>query len=94
MNSPASATAPAGTLVPRREPDAVLHDPDEVARRCVRLATRREVVAVDGSVVAVSAASLCVHGDSPGAVAMAAAVRRGLEDAGVQVAPFVAESPS
>ena len=50
----------------RREPGAVLHDPDEVAERSVRMATRQEVVAADGSVVAVSAGSVCVHGDSAG----------------------------
>ena len=83
------AYTPEGTLVSRREPDAVLHDPDEVAERSVRMATRQEVVAADGSVVAVRAGSVCVHGDSPGAVAMATAVRRGLEEAGVRVAPFV-----
>ena len=86
------AYTPEGTLVSRREPGAVLHDPDEVAQRCVRLATRGEVEAVDGSVVPVHAASLCVHGDSPGAVAMARAVRARLEAAGVTVAPFVGGS--
>ena len=55
----------------------------------MRLATQGEVVAVDGSVVAVRAASLCVHGDSPGAVAMAREVRRRLEGAGVRPASFV-----
>ncbi|MFC7361237.1 LamB/YcsF family protein [Nocardioides astragali] len=83
------AYTPEGTLVSRREPDAVLHDPDEVAERCVSLVTRGEVTAVDGSVVPVRAASLCVHGDSPGAVAMARAVRGRLERAGVTVAPFL-----
>lgn len=86
------AYTPEGTLVSRREPGAVLHDPDEVAQRCVRLATRGEVEAVDGSVVPVRAASLCVHGDSPGAVAMARAIRARLEEAGVTVAPFVGGS--
>jgi UPF0271 protein len=80
---------PEGTLVPRREPDAVLHDTGVVAERCLRIATQGEVVATDGSVVAARAGSLCVHGDTPGAVEMATAVRRGLEAAGVQVAPFV-----
>jgi 5-oxoprolinase (ATP-hydrolysing) subunit A len=83
------AYTPEGTLVSRREPGAVLHDPDEVAVRSVRMATQQEVVAADGSVVAVRAGSVCVHGDSEGAVAMAAAVRRGLEEAGVRVAAFV-----
>jgi UPF0271 protein len=83
------AYTPEGTLVSRREAGAVLHDPDDVASRTVRMAADHEVVAVDGSLVPVRADSVCVHGDSPGAVAMATAVRRGLEDAGVQVLPFV-----
>jgi UPF0271 protein len=76
---------PAGGLVPRGEPGAVLHDPDAAAARAIRLARSGEVVAVDGSVIAVAAASLCVHGDSPAAVAMARAVRRALGAAGVEV---------
>ena len=78
----------AGTLVSRREPGAVLHEPDEVARRVIRMVTQGEVVAVDGSVVALHVASVCVHGDSPGAVAMAQAVRTALDKAGVALAPF------
>jgi len=80
-----------GTLVSRREPDSVLHDPDQVAERTVRMATRHEVVAADGSTVSVRPSSVCVHGDSVGAVAMATAVRHGLEAAGVRVGPFVGE---
>ena len=63
-----------------------------VAERCLRIATKGEVVATDGSVVEARAGSLCVHGDTPGAVDMAAAVRRGLEAAGVEVTPFVGRS--
>jgi 5-oxoprolinase (ATP-hydrolysing) subunit A len=83
------AYTPEGTLVSRREHGAVLHDAEEVAARCVRMATRGEVEAIDGSDVAVRPASLCVHGDSPGAVAMATRVRAELEQAGVRIAPFV-----
>lgn len=83
------AYTPEGTLVSRREPGAVLHDPTEVAQRCERMVTRHEVEAVDGSVVEVRPGSLCVHGDSPGAVAMATDVRRRLDEAGVRIAPFV-----
>jgi UPF0271 protein len=79
-----------GTLVPRSAPGAVLHDPDDVALRMLRLVTEGVVEAVDGSVVPVRADSICVHGDSPGAVAMASRVRSVLTDAGVRVAPFVA----
>lgn len=79
---------PEGTLVSRRDPGAVLHDEAEVAARMVRLATEGVVTAVDGSDVRVAAESICVHGDTPGAVSMAAAVRRALEDAGVTIASF------
>lgn len=82
------AYTPEGTLVSRREAGAVLHDPDEIAQRCIRIATKGEVVAVDGSVVLAPAGSLCVHGDSPGAVEIARRVRAGLEDAGVTLTPF------
>ena len=78
-----------GTLVPRSAPGAVLTDPGQVAARVVRLVTSRTVTAVDGSEVPVEARSVCVHGDSPGAVAMAVAVRDALRDAGVELAPFV-----
>lgn len=79
---------PAGTLVPRREPGAVLHDADEVAERMVRMVTTGTVVANDGSEVRVEADSICVHGDSPGAVAMARAVREALTAAGVTLKSF------
>ena len=55
------------------------------------LATTGEVAAVDGTVVALRCDTLCVHGDTPGAVAIAAAVRRALAEAGVAVAPFAAD---
>jgi UPF0271 protein len=84
------AYRPDGTLVPRSEPGSVLDDPDVVAARVVGLVLEGTVTAVDGTVVEVSADSVCVHGDSPGAVAMATAVRRALEAAGVDVRPFVA----
>ena len=79
---------PEGTLVSRREPGAVLHDADQVAARMLRLVREGVVEAVDGSLAKVEADSICVHGDSPDAVAMARAVRRVLADAGVTLAPF------
>ncbi|MFC7956652.1 LamB/YcsF family protein [Rhodococcoides kroppenstedtii] len=82
------AYTPEGTLVSRREPGAVLHDVDEVARRVLQLVTERTVSAVDGSVVAVDAASVCLHGDTPAAVAMARAVRELLQRHGIEPAPF------
>jgi len=84
------AYTPDGTLVSRREPGAVLHDPDAVAARMLRLAQEGVVQAIDGSTVRVQADSICVHGDSPGAVAMARQVRQVLEQAGVTVQAFAA----
>ena len=76
---------PDGGLVARTEPGALLDDPKRVAARAVRLALTGEVEAVDGSVIRTDAASLCLHGDSPAAVAMARAVRAALDAAGVEV---------
>lgn len=83
------AYTPQGTLVSRREAGAVLHDPAVVAARMLRLVREGVVEAVDGSLAPVRADSICVHGDSPGAVAMAAQLRRTLQQAGVALAPFV-----
>ncbi len=77
---------PGGTLVPRSQPGALLHDPEVVAARAVRMVAEGSVTAVDGTVVPVQASSLCVHGDSPGAVEMARAVRAALDAAGIAVA--------
>jgi UPF0271 protein len=77
-----------GALVPRTEPGAVLHDEDEVVARAVRMAVEGRVAAHGGGDVSVTVASLCVHGDTPGAAALAAAVRQGLEAAGVVLQPF------
>lgn len=82
------AYRPDGTLVSRSEPGAVLHGDDDIAERALRLATEGRVVAADGTDVAVEVDSLCVHGDSPGAVGMARAVRRRLDEAGVSVEAF------
>ncbi|MER5321821.1 LamB/YcsF family protein [Streptosporangium roseum] len=78
----------AGTLLPRRSPGAVLHDPAAVAARAVRMATARTVTAVDGSEVPVDVRSICVHGDTPDAVLLARAVRDGLIAAGVTLKAF------
>ncbi|GIG35972.1 LamB/YcsF family protein [Cellulomonas pakistanensis] len=76
-----------GTLVPRGRAGALVTDPAEAAERAVRLATDGVVVAVDGTLVPVEAASLCVHSDTPGAVPVARAVRAALEGAGVELRP-------
>ncbi len=77
-----------GTLVPRAEPGALLSDADAITARAVRMVKDGRVTAVDGTDIAVQVDSLCVHGDTPGAVAMARAVREALAAAGVAVEPF------
>jgi UPF0271 protein len=74
-----------GLLLPRSEAGAVLHDPEMIAERCVRLATASEIVAADGTVLKVGARSICIHGDNPKAVAIARRVREALESAGVEI---------
>lgn len=78
-----------GSLVPRGQPGAVLHDPELVGARMVRLAREGVVESAAGTLVSIPVDSMCVHGDSSGAVAMAQAVRRHLLGAGVTLAPFV-----
>jgi 5-oxoprolinase (ATP-hydrolysing) subunit A len=79
---------PTGTLVPRREPGALVHDAAEVAERAVRMAVDGQVLAVDGTRVRLDVESICVHGDTAGAVELARAVRTALEAAGLALAPF------
>jgi 5-oxoprolinase (ATP-hydrolysing) subunit A len=84
------AYTPEGTLVSRRLPGAVLHDPDEIARRCVAMATGEPVTDVEGGLLRLAPDSICVHGDTPGAVAIARQVREALTAAGISLAPFAA----
>ncbi|MFC3741083.1 LamB/YcsF family protein [Paractinoplanes deccanensis] len=77
-----------GTLMPRSVPGAVLHDPDAVVARAVRMAVERVVETGDGQLVPSPVASICVHGDTPGAVELAGRVRAGLREAGLSVEPF------
>ncbi len=78
----------AGTLVSRRLSGAVLHDTEEIARRCVAMATGKPVADVEGGELSLAPGSICVHGDTTGAVDIARGVRRALTDAGVRIAPF------
>lgn len=80
------AYEPDGSLVSRSRPGAVLHDEEVVVRRAVTMARDRTVVAVDGSTLRLEADTICVHGDTPGAAALAGAIRRGLDAAGITVA--------
>lgn len=77
-----------GTLMSRKKPGAVLHDPAEVAARVVRMVRERAIVGAGGKKMALGIDTVCIHGDSPGAVAMARAVRAELTAAGVTIAPF------
>jgi UPF0271 protein len=79
---------PDGSLVPRGESGAIVDDSDAVAERVVGMVTAGTVRAVDGTVVAVVADSICLHSDTPGAVALARRVRAALTDAGVELGPF------
>lgn len=84
------AYTPEGRLVSRKLPGAVLHDTAAVADRVLRMVQAGAVEAVDGTLLPMEIGSICVHGDSPGAVEMAAAVRRRLTQAGIEVRPFTA----
>ncbi|MTD99816.1 5-oxoprolinase subunit PxpA [Paracoccus sp. YIM 132242] len=82
------AYTPDGQLVSRRDKGAVLHDADAVAARMLRLATEGVIEAIDGTPLRLKAQSICVHGDSAGAVDMARRIREDLVAGGVAVAPF------
>lgn len=82
------AYRPDGQLVSRREPGAVLRDPAAIADRVVTMVTSGRATAIDGTPIAVSVESVCVHGDSPGAVQIATAVRDRLESAGTDIRAF------
>jgi UPF0271 protein len=82
------AYRPDGQLVSRREPGAVLHDPVAIAERVLAMVTTGNVTAVDGSTVALQVESVCVHGDSPGAVQIASAVRDRLKADGIGLKAF------
>ena len=82
------AYLPDGHLVPRTQAGAVLTDAATVADRVRRMATDGEVVAIDGTVLPLEVDSVCVHGDTPGAVGIARAVRTQLSEAGVEVRRF------
>lgn len=82
------AYRPDGQLVSRSEPGAVLRDPSEIASRVLGMVQSGTVEAVDGSIIAVEVQSVCVHGDSPGAVKIAAGIRDRLLASGVELEAF------
>ncbi|MGO7133507.1 LamB/YcsF family protein [Rhizobium leguminosarum] len=80
---------PDGQLVSRRDAGAVLHDPQLIAQRMLQLANKGTLEAIDGSTIRIDAQSICVHGDSPGAVAIAHEIRRAFEADGIAVRSFL-----
>ncbi len=83
------AYLPSGRLVPRSRPDAMIHDAEAAAERVLAYLDTGLMPVVEGDPVRLAADSLCVHGDSPGAVAMARTLRRRLTERGVVVAAFL-----
>ena len=74
--------------MPRAEPRALITDPDEAADQAVRLARDHSVVASDGSRVEVRADTICIHGDTPGAVAIAGRIHERFRTEGIRIAPL------
>jgi UPF0271 protein len=82
------AYTPDGRLVSRKLPGAVLHDAEEAASRALRMVQVGAVETIEGTLLPMEIGSICVHGDSPGAIEMAAAVRRKLSEAGIAIRSF------
>jgi UPF0271 protein len=77
-----------GSLVSRRKPGAVLHDPAHIAERVVRMVQDGAVTSISGKVIKMRMDTVCIHGDTPGAVEIGRGVRQALKDSGIDVAPF------
>ena len=77
-----------GTLLPRSEPGAVIHDTDRVLTRVVTMVKERAVLAVDGTRVQLEFDTMCVHGDTPGAAELATRIRAALVSEGIEVKPL------
>jgi UPF0271 protein len=80
-----------GSLASRRKPGSVIHDRAEVVERAIRMVRDGAVTTIDGSTIALTADTICLHGDTPQAASLAGAVRRGLEENGVKVAALQTE---
>ena len=78
-----------GRLVSRQQAGAVLHDPQQVAERIVQLVQQGGLMSIEGQFTPIEADSICVHGDSPGAVEMARQLRLALEQQGITVGSFI-----
>src|SRR5579872_3812537 len=77
-----------GNLMSRKKPGSVLHDPKQIAERVVRMVQDGAVISATGKVMKMRTDTVCIHGDTPGAVDIARGVRKALKDAGIEVAPF------
>jgi UPF0271 protein len=77
-----------GTLVPRSQPGAVLHDPHVIVDRTVRMVCEGVISTVSGADIEVAADTVLLHGDNPGAVELARLIRSELTAAGVRIAPL------
>ena len=77
-----------GTLVSRSKPGAVLHEAEEVVERSLKMVTQGVVTAINGEEIPIEADTICLHGDNPGAVELAAAIRRRFEEERVEIAPM------
>lgn len=82
---------PEGLLVSRQAPGAVLHDPQEIAARMLDFVRTGEITAQDGTRIQLAAQSICLHGDSPGAVVMAQAIRQLFAQEGILIRSFLAD---
>ena len=74
--------------MPRKQEGSVIHDPQQVAQRVLQMVSEGKVRSLDGQTVPITAQTVCVHGDTPGAVAMIQAIRKALDAAGVEVKAF------
>jgi UPF0271 protein len=79
---------PDGTLRSRKFDDALIRDPARAGEQALRIAQKGEVIALSGATVRVLAQTICIHGDTPGAPRVAAAVAQKLKEAGVQLRPL------
>ena len=77
-----------GSLVSRKKPGAVLHDAKQIAERVLRMVQDGAVVSVTGKIIKMRTDTVCIHGDTPGAVEIAKSVRQALKNGGIEVAPF------
>ncbi|MDA8354264.1 MAG: LamB/YcsF family protein [Firmicutes bacterium] len=76
---------PDGSLTPRSQPNCLIDDPQMAVDRVVRMVTKGKVTAVDGTDVSIQADTVCVHGDSPQALAFVEALREGLTGKGIHI---------